>query len=168
MKQQYSLKCQIPLNFSFWLSESTASHLLPTATENLPSFMCVCTLSGVPLLVTPWTEATRLPCPWNSLVKNTGVSCHFLLQGIFPTKGFNPCLLCLLYWQVDSLPTASMGKPSSQLQANGTNLRRRKWLRERQKSFQCQEEGMIQKRRKRDIFTFLPQLSHHQPRELGG
>ena len=27
--------------------------------------------------------------------KNTGVSCHFLLQGIFPTKGSNPHLLCL-------------------------------------------------------------------------
>ena len=23
---------------------------------------------------------TSLPCPWNSLGKNTGVGCHFLLQ----------------------------------------------------------------------------------------
>ena len=33
--------------------------------------------------------------------KNTGVSCHFLLQGIFPTQGSNPDLLhCrwILYW----------------------------------------------------------------------
>ena len=29
--------------------------------------------------------------------------CHFLLQGIFPTQGSNPHLLCLLHWQVDSL-----------------------------------------------------------------
>ena len=28
--------------------------------------------------------------------KNTGVGCHFLLQGIFLTQGLNPCLLCLL------------------------------------------------------------------------
>ena len=28
--------------------------------------------------------------------KNTGVGCHFLLQGIFPNKGLNPQLLCLL------------------------------------------------------------------------
>ena len=28
--------------------------------------------------------------------KNTGVGCHALLQGIFPTQGMNPCLLCLL------------------------------------------------------------------------
>ena len=25
-------------------------------------------------------QPTRLPCPWNSLGKNTGVGCHFLLQ----------------------------------------------------------------------------------------
>ena len=28
--------------------------------------------------------------------KNTGIGCHFLLQGIFPTQGSNPSLLCLL------------------------------------------------------------------------
>ena len=32
-------------------------------------------------------------CPWNSLGKNTGVGCHFLFQGIFPTQGSNPGLL---------------------------------------------------------------------------
>ena len=31
--------------------------------------------------------------PWDSPGKNTGVSCHFLLQGIFPTQGSNPGLL---------------------------------------------------------------------------
>ena len=34
------------------------------------------------------------------------MGCHFLLQGIFLTRGSNPCLLCLLHWQVDSLNTA--------------------------------------------------------------
>ena len=33
--------------------------------------------------------------------KDTGVGCHFLLQGIFPTHGLSPGLL---HWQVDSLP----------------------------------------------------------------
>ena len=28
----------------------------------------------------------RLLCPWDSSVKNTGVDCHVLLQGIFPTQ----------------------------------------------------------------------------------
>ena len=32
-------------------------------------------------------------CPWGFPGKNTRVGCHFLLQGIFPTQGSNPCLL---------------------------------------------------------------------------
>ena len=28
-------------------------------------------------------------CPWNVSGKNTGVGCHFLLQGIFLTQGLN-------------------------------------------------------------------------------
>ena len=35
----------------------------------------------------------RLLCPWNSPGKNTGVGCHSLLQGIFPTQGRNLGLL---------------------------------------------------------------------------
>ena len=31
---------------------------------------------------------TRLLCPWDFPGKNTGVGCHFLLQGIFLTKGW--------------------------------------------------------------------------------
>ena len=49
-------------------------------------------------------------CPWDSLDKNTGVGCCFLLQGIFPTKGSNPHLL---YWQPDSLPLSHVGSPGS-------------------------------------------------------
>ena len=49
-----------------------------------------------------WTA--RLLCPWDSPGTNTGVRCHFLLQGIFPTQGSNPCLLCLLHRQAGSLP----------------------------------------------------------------
>ena len=30
--------------------------------------------------------------PWNFPGKITGVGCHFLLQGIFPTQGSNPGL----------------------------------------------------------------------------
>ena len=36
---------------------------------------------------------------------------HFLLQGIFPTQGWNPCLLNLLHWQVNSLPLSQQGSP---------------------------------------------------------
>ena len=31
--------------------------------------------------------------PWDFPDKNTGVGCHFLLQGIFPTEGLNPGVL---------------------------------------------------------------------------
>ena len=48
-------------------------------------------------------------CPWNFPGKNTGVDCHFLLQGIFPAQGTNLCLLCLLLCQTDSLPLAPPG-----------------------------------------------------------
>ena len=41
----------------------------------------------------------RLLCQWDSPGKNRGVDSHSLLQGIFPTQGSNPCLLCLLHWQ---------------------------------------------------------------------
>ena len=34
----------------------------------------------------------RLPCPWDS-PGNTGVTCHFFLQGNFPTQQSNPSLL---------------------------------------------------------------------------
>ena len=39
------------------------------------------------------------------------LSCHFLLQGIFQTQGWNPHLLHLLHWQENSLPLAPPGKP---------------------------------------------------------
>ena len=52
-------------------------------------------------------QPTRLLCPsrqWNSPGKNTGVGCHFLLQGIFPTQGSNLYLLCY--------PLSHQGTPS--------------------------------------------------------
>ena len=53
---------------------------------------------------------TRLLCPWDSLGKSTGVGCHFLLQGIFLTQGWNLYLLHFLRWQAVSLPLAPPGK----------------------------------------------------------
>ena len=43
---------------------------------------------------------TRLLCTWGFLGKNTGVSCHFLLWGIFLTQGSDPNHL---HWKADSL-----------------------------------------------------------------
>ena len=54
----------------------------------------------------------RLLCPWTFPGKNTGVGCHFLLQGIFLTQGSNPCLLHLRHCQADSLPLSHLGSHS--------------------------------------------------------
>ena len=37
-------------------------------------------------------QPTRLLRPWDFPGKSTGMGCHFLLQGIFPTQGSNPSL----------------------------------------------------------------------------
>ena len=50
-------------------------------------------LRHVHLSVTPWAEGARLLRPWDSPGKNTGLDCHVLPQGIFPTQESNPRLL---------------------------------------------------------------------------
>ena len=61
-------------------------------------------MSQVKFLKLHWTESEsfsvmsnslrphKLYSPWNSPGQNTGVGSLFLLQGIFPTQGLNPCL----------------------------------------------------------------------------
>ena len=56
-------------------------------------------------------QLTRLLCPWDFAGKNTGVGCHPLLWGIFPTPGSNLHLFCLLHLQAGSLPLVPPGKP---------------------------------------------------------
>ena len=81
--------------------------------------VCVCYIStGVSDFATPWTLTARLVCPWDSPGKNAGVGGHALLQGIFPTQGSNPLLLCLLYRQAGSLPRVPPGKPYSNYKRN--------------------------------------------------
>ena len=55
-------------------------------------------------------EPTSLLYPWDSPGKNTGVDCHFLLQGTFPTQGSNPGLPTL---EADTLTSEPPGKPSN-------------------------------------------------------
>ena len=49
------------------------------------SIVCCLVIKSCPTLC-------DLLCAWDSRGKNTGVGCHFLLQGIFPTQGSNPGL----------------------------------------------------------------------------
>ena len=53
-------------------------------------------------------QPSRLLCPWDFPGKNTGVGCHFLLQGTVLTQGSN---LCFLHWQAGSFPSEPPKKP---------------------------------------------------------
>ena len=52
-------------------------------------------------------QPTRLLYPWDFPGKNTGVGCHFLLQGNLPHLGIEPVSPTL---QADSLPSEPPGK----------------------------------------------------------
>ena len=80
--------------------------------------MCVCVCVGMPARVPLHAQlsnslpphglwSARLLCPWDFPGKSTAVGCHFLLQRIFLTQGWNPHLL---RWQADSLPSEHLGK----------------------------------------------------------
>ena len=45
----------------------------------------------------PHGQAHQVPLSMDFPAKNTGVGCHFLLQGNFLTQGLNLSLLCLLH-----------------------------------------------------------------------
>ena len=74
------------------------------------SLMCVC-LAIANCLQPHGLCPARLLCPWGSPGKITGVGCHFLLLGVFPTQGSYPCLLHLLNWQAHSSPLWYLGSP---------------------------------------------------------
>ena len=91
---QHELKIDI---FKGNSGESTSEYIIPLMfqTTDRPDQRTtkVKSLSCARLFATPWTVAcTKLLCPWDFLGKSTGVGCHFLLQGIFPTQGSNPGL----------------------------------------------------------------------------
>ena len=78
--------------------------------HSTPMLLGVQLLSHVQLFATPWTVAHQAPLSMGLPSKNTGVGCHFLLQGIIPTQGSTSCLLHLLHWQADSLPLSHPGR----------------------------------------------------------
>ena len=89
--------------------QETSSIVFP-----VPMFVCVKSIQSCPTLCNPMD--CRLPdssVHRDSPGKNTGEGRHALFQGIYPNQGSNPCLLCLLRWQISSLLLASLGKPPS-------------------------------------------------------
>ena len=81
--------------------------------SDLASWLTKDSQCSVTLVMSNSLQPTRLLCPWNFPGKNTGVGCHFLLQGIFPTQRLNPRLLHRLHWQAGSLPLCYLGIPFS-------------------------------------------------------
>ena len=69
-------------------------------------------ISHVQLLTTLWTVAHQALLSMDCPGKITGVGCHAVLQGIVPSQGWNPRLLCLLDWQVGTLPLVLPGEPT--------------------------------------------------------
>ena len=71
--------------------------------------MCACELSTVQLFAALWTVARQAHLSMEFSRQDTGVGCHFLLQGIFLIQASKLCLLYLLHWQADSLPLLHLG-----------------------------------------------------------
>ena len=114
----------------------------PVATPRAVLF-CGLLTQSCPTLCNPMGP-TGLLCPKDSPGKNTGVGCHALLPGIFPTQGSNPGKLEWVAYpfsghltdpgikpgppalQADSLPALLPGKPSNPLPPTKNISRRRK------------------------------------------
>ena len=58
--------------------------------ERLPWFCYLVTNLCLILLQSCGPQPTRLLCPWDFPGMNTGVGCHFLVQGIFTTRELEP------------------------------------------------------------------------------
>jgi len=97
--------------------------------------VCVCALACAPVYVhaqSCLTLCDSMDCsPSGSSVhrifpgKNTGVGCHFLLQGTFRTQGLNLHLLC---WQEDSLPLSHLGSPECTVRCMNASAASKKTL----------------------------------------
>ena len=103
-----SLAETLPPTFSF-----SEFPLTLGITQLSPALGCICVLNGfscVWLFAIPWMVACQPPLSIGFSRQEywRGLPC---LQGIFPTQGLNLRLLCLLYWEVGSLPLAPLGKP---------------------------------------------------------
>ena len=75
------LSCLGPVNIINYIFMNPFSDSLCDFTSAVCKFTSVVSHSLWPYVLNP----TRLPCPWDFPGKNTGVGCHLLLQGIFPT-----------------------------------------------------------------------------------
>ena len=106
-----------------------------------------------------WLFATPTDC------SPPGFSVHGILQtrklewvsisssrGIFPTQGLNPCLSCLLHWQVGSLTLVPPGKPIKLLCLTSKKITKSLW-KDRAK---CKKEQTYEKKIPGKTFKIQP------------
>ena len=93
---------------ALWSRELWPRELLRTSLWSPLELQRVCSVVSCPTLRRYGLYSPRRLCPWDSPGKNTGVSCHALLQGTL--QGSNLQFLSLLHWQADSLPPAPPGR----------------------------------------------------------
>ena len=89
------LKTQLIHHFlSKWFLSEDIARLFTVQRLNIQHICCCCCLVPKSCSTVLWPMDCSLPgsSPWDSPGKNTGVGCHFLLQGVFPTQGLNPHL----------------------------------------------------------------------------
>ena len=86
--------------------QTLQSNLLKACScKSLSRFNCI------QLFATLWTITRQAPLSVGFSRQGYWSGLPTLLQGIFPTQGSNPPLLCLLHWQARSLTLVPPGKP---------------------------------------------------------
>ena len=83
--------------------------------------MCVLScFSRVRLFGTQWTVAYQAPLSMTFSMQKYWSRLPCPTPGIFSIQKSSPCLLCLLYWQVNSLPLVPPGNGSYEKLLQGT------------------------------------------------
>ena len=102
--------------------------------------MRACSVAQLCLTFCDPMDADRILSPWDSSGKNTGVDCHFLLQGIFPTQGssnppspMSPAVAGRIF------TTEPPGKPSLCLERGNSKIKKTS----KEAIFQARDDGAL-------------------------
>ena len=89
--ETFLLLCHVHNMSKHNYGERDMTSLIRTFFKRVQVFVCVRakSLQSCPTLCNPMDIACQAPLSIDSPGKNTGVGCHALLQGIFPTQGLN-------------------------------------------------------------------------------
>ena len=96
-------------------------------------------------------QPTRLPCPWDSPGKNTGVGCHFLLQCV-KVKSLSCDQLFATPWTAAYQAPPSMGFSRQEYQS-GLPLPSPSWMLVEGKKPQKQKTGSLNQRQRTSLLV---------------